>query len=692
MTYSQPRQSLQPRTESSSLGSSASSNLCRTLHGTRKWKARQIFRHRQKSPAIDQGPVDAAPPPTTYRGMEWWSAGPATNGDQPSARKDDRHIVRRKAARFVLPLPTPHATPSRPPWRCNVNYMKVILIAAALVTRCADVRASDGDVDQSFQGGSVLLTLLEGAYGLAMQADGNIIVAGNTNSNPPTLAVMRLNPDGSHDSQFTTNAAQSYPYPLDISLQSNGKLIALAGFDVVRLHNDGSLDTSFGSNGTVSASCGSNGLRRLIVEPSDKIVLMGMDALNDQTCLLRLQPNGAPDLSFGVSGVTMVPHSNPIGLTRDSSGRLLLVGRFQNSAGLARFETDGALDKAFGVRGFATSDPSIGIFVDVALQRDDRIVAIGAGFSSFAVARYNAIGKPDLSFGTNGVVITPMNESSGYASPVALAIQHDGKILVVGGVYTEQPPFTIDYMSLLRYDVNGQLDHSFGNGGIILSAAAGLPVDLQLQRDGKAIVSGYRYEQFGGPSGYGPYGLVTRFHTTSVDCPSVALAGCKTTVAPGASNLSLTDTVPDDKDAWSWTWRGAATEKDDFGNPATTGDYRLCLYDESNGSSLLSGAILRATNSCDSQPCWKSEALGFTYRDPVGYRFGITSLKLKAGVSGKAKIVVKGRGAGLPLPPLPTALPLRVQLSSNNGSCWDAKFSEPGVRRNDGRKLQSKSD
>jgi hypothetical protein len=68
-------------------------------------------------------------------------------------------------------------------------------------------------------------------------------------------------------------------------------------------------------------------------------------------------------------------------------------------------------------------------------------------------------------------------------------------------------------------------------------------------------------------------------------------------------------------------------------------------------------------------------------------------LTLKAGAAGKARVGVVAKQANLPpLPALPLALPVRVQLQSQSGVCWEAVFAAAGVQKNDGTTFRGRGD
>jgi uncharacterized delta-60 repeat protein len=127
---------------------------------------------------------------------------------------------------------------------------------------------------------------------------------------------------------------------------------------------------------------------------------------------------------------------------------------------------------------------------DLVVQPDGKVVAAGlaydAGIPHFAIARYLSNGSLDASFGIGGKVITLIQNGS-WAH--AIALQHDGKILV-GGM-TENG--TSSSFAMSRYLQNGMLDNTFGNGGIVISSflnASSEIYDLKVLSDGRIIAGG----------------------------------------------------------------------------------------------------------------------------------------------------------------------------------------------------------
>src|SRR6185503_4906275 len=134
-------------------------------------------------------------------------------------------------------------------------------------------------------------------------------------------------------------------------------------------------------------------------------------------------------------------------------------------------------------------------------------------------------------------------------------------------------------------------------------------------------------------------------------------------------------------DAFTWHWlKGAATQAADFGDPTTSDGYTLCVFDESAAlPRLLLGTTVPPGGTCGRKPCWAGigrprGAKGFRYADSKGQVNGITGITLTPGITGKAKITVKGKGGALGLEPLPAPVPLRVQLEATNGVCFSALY------------------
>jgi len=184
--------------------------------------------------------------------------------------------------------------------------------------------------------------------------------------------------------------------------------------------------------------------------------------------------------------------------------------------------------------------------------------------------------------------------------------------------------------------------------------------------------------------------------STSVGCVAGPKTGCRTPVDPSKSRLLLRDDASDARDKLAWTWAGGqATTPADFGDPVTTDDYTLCVFDQTaTAPRLLIRSAAPAASTCPygayGEPCWRALGTppgntGFGYRSSgLLLPDGLARVMLTPGAVGKAKTVVKGRGANLDMPsPLDVTMPVRVQLQAENGQCWEATYTSAQQDRED---------
>ena len=181
---------------------------------------------------------------------------------------------------------------------------------------------------------------------------------------------------------------------------------------------------------------------------------------------------GALDTTFGRAGKVITDFGRIDGIydiAVQPNGKIVAVGDSyergtpNDTFALARYTRSGALDQTFGTGGKVTTDfrrPSTAFAV--ALQPDGRIVAAGGDSGGIALARYNANGSLDPTFGDGGRVVTDLQSHVQWAS--AIVIQPDGKLVVSGS--TRQLGSYADFL-VARYTASGALDQSFGNGGIV---------------------------------------------------------------------------------------------------------------------------------------------------------------------------------------------------------------------------------
>lgn len=214
---------------------------------------------------------------------------------------------------------------------------------------------------------------------------------------------------------------------------------------------------------------------------------------------------GDLDPTFGSGGKVITDfggNESAWGLAVQPDGKAVVAGtRFDPGLSddfvLARYTVSGALDPTFDGDGKVTTD--FGARADgaddVALQADGKIVAAGSGIAAavrpvdFALARYNRDGTLDPTFGDGGKVLTTFAPNS-IDGANALVIQPDGKIVAAGR--TRSGPK--NQFAVARYLPNGSLDPSFDDDGLVvtpISSGDDIVFDLAVQPDGKLIAAGW---------------------------------------------------------------------------------------------------------------------------------------------------------------------------------------------------------
>ena len=361
---------------------------------------------------------------------------------------------------------------------------------------------------QAFRKGATLpngVSLGE-VYAMAASSDGTALVAGNFTGAFAEAAprMIALNADGTVNSIVEAiSEPDGYAEVNALAVQDDGKIlvggyfISYAAQDsapdyLVRLNADGSEDTAFSANAGVGLN---SDVSALAVQDDGKILVGGgFSAYAGQASapdrILRLNANGTVDSTFSANaGAGLNGGVSAFALQPD--GKILVGGSFSSYAGqasapdnLLRLNADGSVDSAFSTNAGAGFNGSVAA---IALQSDGKILVIGQ-FSSYAgqasapdrILRLNADGTEDSAFSVNA--------GAGLnSSPFALALQSDGKILV-GGLFSSYAGQASAPDRILRLNADGTEDSAFS-----VNAGAGLddyPLSFALQDDGKILVSG----------------------------------------------------------------------------------------------------------------------------------------------------------------------------------------------------------
>ena len=179
----------------------------------------------------------------------------------------------------------------------------------------------------------------------------------------------------------------------------------------------------------------------------------------------------------------------------------LFLGLF---AGTMSAASPGALDVSFANRGVISFGNNVnGVRTRIEAmtnQPDGKLIVVGdkascANYictgSDFLIARFNFDGTPDISFGTNGIVLYDHVNQNETAT--AVAVQPDGKIVIVGGKGSYTPNPVVTGFKVVRFMPDGTVDTTFGSNGFVyenFNNSGGNPTDVYIQSDGKILVVG----------------------------------------------------------------------------------------------------------------------------------------------------------------------------------------------------------
>jgi uncharacterized delta-60 repeat protein len=335
-----------------------------------------------------------------------------------------------------------------------------------------------------------------------------------------------LDPSFGSGGQVRLLESNEESYSEAVAIQPDGKIV-LAGFDhgnavVLRLLSNGSLDTSFGSGGkvTTTVSAAFSGFQAVTIQPDGKIVAVGgaKGAVNRDFLIARYSTDGVPDAGFGGGdGVELVPvgaeDDDAKAVAIGAGGRIVASGEAglsggNHAAGIVVLLSNGDPDPGFGGGDGVVLKETDGKFdtgVAVAALGDGSMVvgdinAVGGGLG-FILMKLRSDGEYDTGFGGgDGIAFTPIPvEGAMTAAGVLkdLIVLSDGRIVAAGGGqdYYGSPATYHPKVVAIRYLPNGELDPSFGGGGIFTYRGVEAPEveTVDLAAAGGYLLAG-RYE------------------------------------------------------------------------------------------------------------------------------------------------------------------------------------------------------
>jgi uncharacterized delta-60 repeat protein len=339
----------------------------------------------------------------------------------------------------------------------------------------------------------------------------------------PTFGIGGL---ASHNVGFTATTGVAADGAQSVLVGPVGTSPAEA-FGVTRYNADGSVDTTFGTNGvTTTAFAGTDAVPAAVAVLSDGDILVAGTAttyaasgaaVGSEFAVAEYTAAGSLDPSFGTGGTQLVSFSSTAALSDDvlramavGGGGVIYLGGSSDAAGrantdlaVAALTSTGAPDATFGTGGKALADVAGGndAVNALAVQTNGEVVAAGSatvgGVIEVALARFLATGTLDPRFGTKGLVTTKVGGV--YDEATSVALQPKGQV-VLGGLSASGSGASLSSDFLVqRYTSAGRLDNSFGTRGTAVTPFAGPAAVTQvvLQADGSIVASGRTAATFG---------------------------------------------------------------------------------------------------------------------------------------------------------------------------------------------------
>ena len=410
--------------------------------------------------------------------------------------------------------------------------MKRLLPLAFFLAHSFLTIAQSGTIDPSFGVNGKIVENFGFAYFKvtcgAVQSDGRIIIGGaaenGTNGyNNIDFFLIRFNANGTIDNSFGTNGIayadirnKSQDYPERVVLLPNGKILVTGGTFLFLNDYDystsmalftvnGQLDAGFNGTGTLYTPYLIPGSFIDVKAQADGKILIAASnntsgSLAKHMKFYWLNQDGTLDskkLDLQRFANTNDYTVNSVGLLRD--GKILTTGWESNKAFLARHQANGNIDSTFGINGRIDqgADYVGGAYLTLNADSTRFYTLSGARSSLYShnpvwIQKMLLNGTPDASFGNNGLVTLPTDSSQiVYLESLQYLVQPNGGI-IMGGI--KENSIGINQFSALRLSPNGSLDNSFGSNGIVPAAAGGTRHETALvltQPDGKSILAGY---------------------------------------------------------------------------------------------------------------------------------------------------------------------------------------------------------
>lgn len=384
--------------------------------------------------------------------------------------------------------------------------------SAAFFSGSREACGAPGDLDPTFRGNGKV-PLAGAVYGGAasLSPDGTIVVLSRLVDGP--ARITRLKTDGALDTTFGNGGRVQLALEdaRDLASQADGAVVVAGQSDdtvfVTRRAKNGSLDATFGLGGTASLALpGSVDITSVVLQGDGKILVVG--SLDSAPLVVRFNEDGGIDGGFA-GGYATIPVPNREAFANaarvDPSGRILLVGNAFGEGGVdpfvQRLTTTGQIDRTFASRGAvvlreASAGLEGGFGYDLALSSDGTGVFV-AGFrddlrgftAKFSLYRLRSNGTRDVSFAPRGLRILDVVAGKSDVAK-SLVLEPSGGSTLGGSAIQQSGGSDLVHSALVRATPTGLLDSSFGVGGrrlFLLGKKGSQVVTLLRQGDGRLV-------------------------------------------------------------------------------------------------------------------------------------------------------------------------------------------------------------
>ncbi len=296
---------------------------------------------------------------------------------------------------------------------------------------------------------------------------------------------------------FTRQIGASGTRGRDVTLQADGKIVVAGNSAIengqmfaLRLDGAGQLDTEFNGTGIVGVGVGISGAWTVTVDADDRVILGGFGIADfDGNCrlaMVALLPDGTIDDEFGDGGSVTTAQANGCGSFRG------LYPTDDSVVGIGNF-SDGTLNfitRVYEYTDVLTQTRSASARLSFTGQQPDGKLLYGGrdDSNSMFVTRLADPSTPDTTFNASGTAAVFFSE--GAATAYGSHVDDAGRVLL-GGTLND---FTTPVVAFARFNANGSIDGSFGVAGKVVTSIgmrAGSASSVAVDSQGRIFFAGY---------------------------------------------------------------------------------------------------------------------------------------------------------------------------------------------------------